>query len=300
MSDNISDADLERFLRRRDRLSREYQALGSESPAAALDARVLEEARAAVEKDGGSSGWHRPRWPTITALAATVLLSLGLILRLSLETDQAVLVPAPMPERASTAAGEVLQEQSAAAPPAAPAPTPLADAAPPADLSRAQIEPEIRAATERSKLSSPASAATEMRVQPAEAFEAKRADERAEPQAGLMKQERAHEERASAPEESGYVPAPASARPAAESDSMLDKKSVRDAAPAAARAPKARQRALSGNADEAPALREPEAWLDEIGKLRAAGLIEEAEREMERFVAVYPRYLEEHPRPPRE
>lgn len=294
MGENISDVDLERFLRRRDRISREYLALGSEGPAAVLDARVLEEARLALERDASASGWRRRRWPTITALAATVLLSLGLILRVALESDQAVFAPPPVSESERSKKDDRVSAQSAADQPAAPPPARSADPIPP-ELPRPQIEAEIRTAPERSKLAAPASAPIETRAQSREQLEDKRSDAAARLETGLMKEEVLGARQASdaAPAAVAEPPAPA------EADATDDIARQRDAA-SAARAPKASQRVLknTGTMDEAQRMPDPEAWLEEIDKLRASGRVEDANREMERFLAVYPRYLEEHPRPP--
>lgn len=291
MNENVSDVDLERFLRRRDRISREYQALGSEQPAPALDARVLEEARAALAHDASASGWRRRRWPTMLALAATVLLSFTLILRIALETDQPVPVPSstPMPE-AQLPRNSVGQEAAADQPAAAPS-----EAASP--LPRAQIEAEIRAAAERSTLADPPSAAVETRANSRARAEAKRSDASAPPppQAGLMKKEESmRTERAFEAASPEFAEPPQAPRP--EADAKLDNASQTTAA--RARAPLARQRVMAGTADKADRVREPEAWLEEIERLRAAGRFEEANLEMQRFVETYPRYLQEHPRPP--
>lgn len=292
MGENISDVDLERFLRRRDRISREYLALGSEGPAAALDARLLEAARLALEQDASASGWRRRRWPTFTALAATVLLSLGLILRVALESDQAVFAPPPVAEREGAESDELISAQSAAEQPAVLPPARAADPTPP-ELPRPRIEAEIRAATEHSKLAAPASAPTETRAQSREQFEDKRRGAASRPD--LMKEQRLRVEQINeaAPAAVAEPPAPP------ESDAAHGGAPKKDTV-SAARAPQASQRALknANMADEAQRTPDPETWLDEIEKLRADGRFEEADREMERFVAAYPRYLEEHPRPP--
>lgn len=304
MSENISDVDLERFLRRRDRISREYLALGSEGPAAVLDARVLEEARLALEQDASASLWRRRRWPMITALAATVLLSLGLILRVALESDQAVFAPPSVASESEGAKKDARAfTQSAAEQPAAQPPARTADPIPP-ELPRPQIEGGIRGASGLSKLAAPASAPTETHAQSREQFEDKRNDSGVRFEVGLMKEEvagvRQNSEAAPTAVAEPAVAAPAPAPAEAEADATEGFAPSRDAAGNAARAPKESQRALKSPStiDEAQRLPDPEAWLEQIEKLRADGQIEDANREMERFLAVYPRYLEEHPRPP--
>jgi hypothetical protein len=290
MGENISDVDMERFLRRRDRISREYRALEGEGPTAALDKRVLEEARAALEQDARASGWRRGRWPTITALAATVLLSLGLIVRVALESDQEVFVP-PLPDRQRPANDEFSATPPAVGQPSAPPPARAPDPIPP-ELPRPRIEGPIQTGAERAKLAAP----VDTRAQSRERFEEKRRDADATPPAELMKQEALRTQQA-------IEAAPAAAEPSApaesESDATRDYASRKDDVDSA-RAPKAAQRVLenSNTAGTAQRMRDPEAWLDEIDALRTAGRIEEADRELERFRAAYPRYLEEHPRPP--
>ena len=65
VNEHVSDLELERFLRRRDRLSQDYAALGDEGPPAELDARVLEQARRAAEEDTGHPFWRRANWPRV-------------------------------------------------------------------------------------------------------------------------------------------------------------------------------------------------------------------------------------------
>ncbi len=82
MSEPHSDRELEQYLAGRSPASRNYAALGAEEPPATLDARIVEEARAAVQSKHPASRsplwWLRP-----VTLAATVLLSLTLVLRLT-------------------------------------------------------------------------------------------------------------------------------------------------------------------------------------------------------------------------
>ncbi len=131
VSQNVSDAELERYLRRRDPLSSEYAALGREDPSPELDALVLARARAALDEDGGTVNWRRRRWPAFSALAATVVLSFAIITRITLDGDQNTFATSPasppaqaaLPAPASTS---VQSEETVAAPqsagPAATAP----------------------------------------------------------------------------------------------------------------------------------------------------------------------------------
>ncbi len=126
MSQNISDAELERYLRRRDPLSSEYAALGREEPSAELDALVLARAREALDEDAGSVNWRRRRWPAFTALAATVVLSFAIITRITIDSDQAMFAPTA-PSQAPAASPE---PGSVASPDAGLASQPAAVAAP--------------------------------------------------------------------------------------------------------------------------------------------------------------------------
>ena len=75
------DKDLEKYLAGGSRVSRDYDALGQEQPPAGLDSRILAEAAAAV---GVKKTRRRPPlwWLRPAALAATVLVSLSILLRL--------------------------------------------------------------------------------------------------------------------------------------------------------------------------------------------------------------------------
>lgn len=134
MNDNVSDADLERFLRRRDPIARDYAGLESEQPSAELDALVMERARAALSEESGPARWRHRRWPAITALAATVVLSFAVITRITLDADQAGL-SAPTSTMSDTAspaakAAEAPVETFAVTPPPASLPTTLDEPAP--------------------------------------------------------------------------------------------------------------------------------------------------------------------------
>lgn len=78
--------------------SRAYRAAGRESPPEALDARILSAARAAVQ-----SASHRRanRWAVPVSVAATLVLTVGIVLRLhdrgALEPEQGLHAPAEAP-----------------------------------------------------------------------------------------------------------------------------------------------------------------------------------------------------------
>ena len=89
------DRLLDEYLRGDSALSRAYRETGREEPPAHLDAAILAQARAAtVPRRGG-----KPRWFMPLSLAATVVLSVGVVLLLSREgvTPVPMETPSPMP-----------------------------------------------------------------------------------------------------------------------------------------------------------------------------------------------------------
>src|SRR5262245_47384850 len=88
----VKDSDeqaLERYLQGSGPLSRAYRELGEERPSPALDQAVLAGARSA--STGRFARGARPwRWTAMTALAATVLLSFGLVMRLAMQPQEPV------------------------------------------------------------------------------------------------------------------------------------------------------------------------------------------------------------------
>lgn len=122
------DRELERYLQRGDALSRAYAALKSERPSPALDQAVLARARDALQ--GRSRALRHRRWPALTALAATVLVSFALVMRIALEPDsrpEQSAAPSPLEAR-----GPVIESEIRAV--AEQAPPTVAPAAPPAAL----------------------------------------------------------------------------------------------------------------------------------------------------------------------
>lgn len=283
VNEPVSDADLERFLRRRDRLSSAYAALDSEQPSPALDARVLEHARTALEDDGQAAS-RRHRWTRLTALAATVLLSFALILRLALETGEMPAAPspprAPAPESniARDAAGDRLEAQRPQR------------AQPTQDLPRAAIEAKIRAASEQPMLATPTSAAAETRVFEREEAKHDRAKSAAVPQEPAPSAAPAPVEEAVATE--AHTPPPGDVRAGAVSETQAQPMRGVVATGDRARASTAMKK-VESSADDGASAPDPEVWLQEIERLRAAGRIEEADLEMQRFREVYPDYVRE-------
>jgi hypothetical protein len=90
------DRELERYLQGGDPLSSAYDSLRDEMPSPEMDRRVLHEARAAMTR-----ARRFPRWQTYAAIAATVLLSFGAVMRLSL--DELDMKPTTRQDSVSTA-----------------------------------------------------------------------------------------------------------------------------------------------------------------------------------------------------
>ncbi len=129
------EQSLEQYLQRSGPLSRAYLEMGNERPSASLDAAVISEARAAiVHRRTRTQQW---RWAGLTALAATVLLSFALVMRIALEpqptpavtttdeqrSDSARLTSSPDEARANLAApasAELSQPKALAPAPATP------------------------------------------------------------------------------------------------------------------------------------------------------------------------------------
>jgi len=324
VNENISDADLERFLRRRER--NEYAALGSEQPPPELDALVLGRARAALDEDAGRATWRRRRWPAITALAATVVLSFAVIVRIALENGQSTLVPTtistvpttpsaasptPAPAQMSppaAAGGTEVDLRGFAEPPGALADRARADVpaaeVPTAELPRAAIEAQIRAETERAPLTSSPDTAAKARIAPlGRTAESKKAESKED---GLLQsskpaantQERRERLHAEEVRSTVVTPAQPAQAPRAQ-DEMIFGAAPPERAAAAEQTSSVQESEVAvaapaepppaGNAEPAR-WRDPRAWLQQIERLRALGRDEEAAREMQRFLKAYPDY----------
>lgn len=246
------DRELERYLQRGDALSRAYAALKSERPSPALDQAVLARARDVLQGQPRVGKIRHRRWPAITALAATVLLSFALVMRIALEPDA-------QPERS-------------------PAPSPL-------ESRRPVIETEIRAASEQAEQAPAIAEPVPPRFEPKslERTESARAPAERATAGGLVAPSAQQETRqpayAISPQSSTTQSITVTAQPSADVSSGTAVSSAR-------------------MHDESLAKQEstksPEVWLEEIEQLRAAGELEAAERELERFRAAYPGYLETH------
>jgi cytoskeletal protein RodZ len=259
---------LERLLQRSSPLSRAYQQLKDESPAPALDRAVIAAARDAVgaRAQRRRKHWH---WPTL-ALAATVLLSFGIVMRMSLQ---------PVP-----------QSTAPAAPPPAP---PQLEKAPAAPQAR-DLDSAASAATSANAVSAPAAAAPQGGAR----FDALAARERTRSEPSALEEDRL-EAQASAPDASPTADQPA--LPAQEraagrlASPPTANRSVTAGVPsasgvAALAAPKdARQKAALKKAGVKPA----KEWLEEISRLRASGEVDAADREYANFLRAYPNYVQQ-------
>src|SRR3989344_7344145 len=89
------DRLLDEYLRGDSPLSRVYRETGREEPPAHLDAAILAQAKAAV-----GARRSKPRWFMPLSLAATVVLSVGVVLLMSREgvTPVPMETPSPMPD----------------------------------------------------------------------------------------------------------------------------------------------------------------------------------------------------------
>jgi len=281
------DRELERYLQGGDSLTRAYAELKSERPTPALDQAVLAQAKAALRPNSHARGGRHFGWPALTAIAATVLLSFTLVMRVVLESETPHESPLSAP--AASAPGTIDAAAPAAledyAPPstesdrsfAPPPASPVAGSS--IEKSRSVIEAEIRAASE----SGPTVDESNAQEAAASSLETNRA--------AAPKLNGAH----------GVTAEPA--RPVArERVDAYSRAPVSDghAQPAAAAAagPEPQQSLVSAESlakKEQP--RPPQEWLAEIERLRASGDIEMADRELERFRQAYPGYLESQASP---
>ena len=266
------DRELERYLQRSDALSRAYAELKSERPSPALDHAVLAQARAALRIQPRAHRSPFRGWPAITAIAATVLLSFTLVMRVVLESEM------PQPNSASSPAASAPVAVKTTAPKA------LEERASPIEKSRPVIEAEIRAAAEQP----PAIAEPVLQESARSSLEALEAERPASapPELDASRDALAAPTRQMARERADE----SSSAPAAE-------RSVQPAAPAAEGLPYNRGSLPAESLAKKEQLKPPEEWLEEIARLRASGDVETADRELELFKQAYPGYLESQASP---
>jgi hypothetical protein len=149
------DRELERFLKRQDPLSRAYQELKDEQPSPALDQAVMQRAREALRSQPHERRMRIHGWTALAAIAATVVLSFALVMRIVLEPElqreSVPYAPAGQPERGLTAP-QALEDHAAPVAESAPAfavPSTSAPAASSIEKRRPAIEAEIRSTAEQ-------------------------------------------------------------------------------------------------------------------------------------------------------
>lgn len=242
------------------KLSRLYREASSETPPAALDAAILAAARERIAKPERRRRSSWLNWMAPASAIATLVL--GVSIALLIEREQ----PATTP-------GKIL-EQTAPGPAAPPAvretespKAKAADSAAPAAATKKKspaTAAPARAPAPAAQTPAPARAA-EPRPPAAEAFPA---------------------ERRAGPAERGMA-----APDAAESKSSRELNAAGDAAPGAAAAGAPAAPAAAGKVAplrQQAIRRSPEAWLDEISRLRRDGRDEEAARQLAEFRKAYP------------
>jgi hypothetical protein len=275
---------LERLLQRSSPLSRAYQQLKDESPSAALDRAVIAAARDAVgvQAQLRKKSWH---WPTL-ALAATVLLSFGIVMRLALQP-----LPRSAPPQTPAPASEGLRGTLSAT--QAPALDSASSAAPSANVVSA---PAAAAPEENARFDAPV--AKELGRSESSLDEDKKAEAvnqltTSKPVPVARLPESADPITQAQPPAPATIATPAAQEPAAGAlaSSPTVNQSFRDEAPSASAAavsvPKdARQKAALKKTGVKPA----KEWLEEIARLRASGQVEAADREYANFLRAYPNY----------
>lgn len=127
-------------------------------PGAALDARILAAAHAAVQPRAGGARRKAAAWPAALGIAASLLLAVGLAWKLR---------PQPGPQAAGEAAAPAAKAPAKEAPPAAPAPT-----ARPEDAPETQEVPSGMESLHPPAVASPASVARRRAPAPPAAFKA--------------------------------------------------------------------------------------------------------------------------------
>lgn len=273
------DRELERYLQGGDSVSRAYAELKSERPTPALDQAVLAKAKAALRPPPHARGKRYFGWPALTAIAATMLLSFTLVMRVVLESgtphESPLSAPAASaPETVDAAAPAALEDyalpstesdRSFAPPPA----SPVAKSS--IEKSRSVIEGKIREAAEAAPI-----------VDDSNAQEAV---------ASSLKPNRAP----AAPPEADVARVSGSRVREQARDEVAEPALMQTAAPMAEGNYAIHAAQPLAKKDQ---LKPPTEWLAEIERLRASGESEAADRELERFKQAYPGYLESQASPP--
>lgn len=241
-----------------------YRSLPREEPPAALDAAILAAARGSVERPAGN------RWAKPAAIAAVLVLSVGVTLRIAEERPEVQLQPAVPPPPASVAVPPPAEPIDRPAPPAAsslpektPARQPKAQAVPAEkrELAAPSAEGRAEVASSASERADNAPQASERVAAPPTAPSAA-----ASPSTVFVPSPRADSAQ-SAPAQVSPS-AGASGAPAALAERSATRSAARPAVPAEA----------------------PEAWLKRIVELRAQGRDREADESLAEFRRRHPGY----------
>ena len=281
MSDLEHDPEFEAFLKRRSPMHRRLSDIDHAEPPAELDRLVLGRAREALEPPAQAPIYRATRWAMPLGVAATILIAFTLVLNVDRPGPklhrQVAAAPAPAQEIAAEKDAADLTANVAApsAEPSVPAPEPvhmesaraLADAR---MLAKASDSTQTQREQHREKKAE----APVVASAPQERTEAVPAAPEAEPDSSVPN------------EETVSGPATASAR--------ADRNLSGNQALFANRVPLAASSAVGQVAASPPpgAAADPhatvESWLQEIERLRAAGKVVEAERELAAFQEAHP------------
>jgi hypothetical protein len=267
---------LERYLQRSSPLSRAYRKLGEERPSPALDQAVISTARGAIAEHRlkQRATW---RWSAMTALAATILLSFAVVMRLALEPENHGTLKEPEPKTELDR------------------PSPARDNNAPQARNVESVEtttvnaPAVPAADALARVDTP----DRGRVVTSAPVKGARASRTMGEHAVLTNTTRqsvslnvAEEARAKVESETLAAPAAAAIGSANEAASA--------AAPGAGSAvgtADAQARPTPPKQLEKSSVKPAKEWLEEITRLRESGQLEAAEREYAEFQKVYPDYV---------
>jgi hypothetical protein len=307
-----NDKFLDEYLRRESSVSQRYRELEADAVPPELDAAVLAQARAAVEKPkAGKPRWMR--WTAPLAIAASAVMAIAVVLDIGV---QEVRMPAPVTEaEAPEMAPQVYEAPEEPVAAAAPPPPPMPQAAPapaPAPAPASASAEDIRAQRERAERAMQSERAARAAVQSERAASARRLESGRVSQAEAEAQRKAAVESvvvsSSRPPQQamGELPVVVLAEPA-ENQSLavqvappkLDVPSNASGADSPVTAAAERPAATAAFAPAAPPHLEPQAWLKQIRRLRQEGKVLEADEQWREFVAAYPDYEVEKTDPAR-
>jgi hypothetical protein len=253
------------------RVSAGYRALGDESPPQALDAAILAASRRAVGAGPRRPGSAMRRWALPVSIAAVVVLTMSLVVRIQLERPD---LESPWP---APAAPPALEDKAVARDAKEEADALAKRSDRPEPRSRAKASAAQPAAGERERQSMPAPAA-EKPAAPARRFVP-------EPPAA----------RAPAPAESVAPSQLGAAAPTAGpsvAQARADRASSEDAQAAGRAEPRAalEERAETFKQEAGKKDESPREWLERIARLRREGRTKEADESLEDFRKRYPDY----------